>query len=296
MPIEIPYTFIAGTKAKASEVNANFEAMKNFVDTLEVNSAELEADITLLQTNKADLNGSTSEIFRMADAIGQYDGINLRTLNKLTSNSKAVINGFRVSKQSNTAVNATAGSCYDSNLAELIQSSTSLTKDQPGMSANAKYYVYVTADRESGECQLVISLSNATPELPSGYELYRRLATISTDSNGYISEVNNDAYEDYNQKLGGNGWCQLPNGLIIQWGSTTLTKINQENTVPLPRAFPNSFYAVVGSSNYVEASTNWDRGLVGVRKSGLDKVIVKIGRQNVGDHATTTVYYIAIGR
>lgn len=294
MPIEIPYTFIAGTKAKASEVNANFEAMKNFVDTLEVNSAELEADITLLQTNKADLNGSTSEIFRMADAIGQYDGINLRTLNKLTSNSKAVINGFRVSKQSNTAINATAGSCYDSNLAELIQSSTSLTKDQPGMSANAKYYVYVTADRESGECELAISLSDATPG--SGYELYRRLATISTDANGYIAEVNNDTYEDYNQKFGNAGWCMLPNGLIIQWGSTTLTTINESKTVSLPKAFPNSFYAVVGSSNYVEASTNWDRGLVGVSKNGLDKVTIKIGRQNVGDHATTTVYYIAIGR
>lgn len=296
MPIEIPYTFIAGTKAKASEVNANFEAMKNFVDTLEVNSAGLEADITLLQTNKADLNGSVSEIFRMADAIGQYDGVNLRTLNKLTSNSKAVINGFRVSKQSNTAINATAGSCYDSNLAELIQSATSLTKDQPGMNANAKYYVYVTADRESGECQLVISLSDASPELPIGYELYRRLATISTDANGYISEVNNDTYEDYNQKFGNAGWCQLPNGLILQWGSTTLSSTNEEKTINLPRAFPNNFYTVVGSSQYVQASDNWDRGVIGVRKSGLNQVVFKLGRDNVNPYNPTTVYYIAIGR
>lgn len=296
MPIEIPYTFIAGTKAKASEVNANFEAMKNFVDTLEVNSAELEADITLLQTGKADLNGSTSEIFRMADAVGQYDGVNLRTLNKLTSNSKAVINGFRVSKQSNTAVNATAGSCYDSNLAELIQSPTSLTKNQAGMSSNAKYYVYVTADRESGECQLVISLSNATPDLPSGYELYRRLATITTDSDGYISQVDNDTYEDYNQGWGQNGWCMFPNGLIIQWGSTTLTGTNEEKTISLPRAFPAHFYSVVGSSQYVQTDGDWDRGLIGVRKKNLDQVVFKSGRDNVSPYNPTTVYYIAIGR
>ena len=49
MPLEIPYTFIAGTKAKASEVNSNFNAVKTLVDANEVNIAQNELDIQNLE-------------------------------------------------------------------------------------------------------------------------------------------------------------------------------------------------------------------------------------------------------
>ena len=39
---EIPYTFTAGTKAKANEVNGNFTSIKQFVDQLESNLATAE--------------------------------------------------------------------------------------------------------------------------------------------------------------------------------------------------------------------------------------------------------------
>lgn len=189
MPLEIPYNFIAGTKAKASEVNANFDAIANFVDSLETNSAELETLITQLQNSKAETNGDSTEIFRMKDAVSDYDGVNLRTFKSLTSNSKGTIYGFELAKQSNTSVNATPGACWDNTFTYMITSSTSLIAEQSNLSANTTYYIYVTADKDTDECQLIISLSNATPTLPTGYEYYRQLGRAITDGNGYISYV-----------------------------------------------------------------------------------------------------------
>lgn len=189
MPVEIPYTFVAGTKAKAREVNEDFQALATFVDTLEVSNAELESLVNQISTTKANINGDNTERFQMADAVGNYDGVNLRTFNSLTDNTKDVIRGFVIAKQSNTAVNCTPGSCWDSTYKEMISSSTSLVKDQSNLSANGKYYVYVTSDKETKQCELVISLSNATPELPSGYEYFRQLGYFTTDKDGYIDII-----------------------------------------------------------------------------------------------------------
>lgn len=192
MPIEIPYSFIAGTKAKASEVNADFDAIASFVDALEVSTAEIEALAESLQSSKANKNGDLTEIFKMANATTDYDGVNLRTLKNLTNNSMDIIRGFVLSKQSNISVNATAGSCWDSTYVEMIISNTSLIAEQSNLSPNSTYYVYVVSDKETGDCQLVISLSNATPDLPIGYEYFRQLGKIYTDANGYISRVDNN--------------------------------------------------------------------------------------------------------
>ena len=227
MPIEIPYTFIAGTKAKASEVNANFDAIASFVDGLETGSAEIESDVTTLQSSKADLNGDSTEFFRMKDAVTEYDGVNLRTLKNLTANSKGEIYGFRLAKQSNTSVNATPGSCWDSTFAEMIISSSSLVAEQSNLSANTTYYIYVCEDKETKECQLIISLSNATPTLPTGYEYYRQLGKAITGSNGYISYVEtNGVYEDnksfitLNLSINGNANLSsyIPNDNHIYFG------------------------------------------------------------------------------
>lgn len=189
MPVEIPYTFIAGTKAKAKEVNDNFNALAIFVDQLELSNAELEVLVNQISATKADLNGDAGNRFQVADAIGNYDAINKHTFTNLTQNTKDTVSGFVISKQGNTSVNCTPGACWDSTYTAMISSSTSLVKDQSNLSANATYYVYVTSDKETGNCELVISLSNAEPELPTGYEYFRRLGYIKTDDNGYIDLV-----------------------------------------------------------------------------------------------------------
>lgn len=60
----IPNTFIAGTKAKANEVNENFTSAKQFMDNLETEQAANTADILQLEQNKADLNGSLDKDFK----------------------------------------------------------------------------------------------------------------------------------------------------------------------------------------------------------------------------------------
>lgn len=189
MTIDIPYTFTAGTKAKASEVNADFNAVANFVNQLEVSNTELETLIETLQSSKADLTGNLSNIFRMADAVDNYDGVNLRTLRNLTQNSKDVIKGLVIAKQSDTSVNATAGSCWDSTYTSMITTDTSLIVDQANLSSNTTYYIYITQDKETQDCQLIISLSNSTPTLPAGYEYFRLLGRAITNYTGNIVEV-----------------------------------------------------------------------------------------------------------
>lgn len=185
----IPNTFIAGTKAKSGEVNENFTSLKQFVDTLETNQATNTTDILQLEENKANLNGSNEQRFQVADATNSYDAINKQTLLNLVSNTQEVIKGFVLSKFNNKTVSATAGSCYDSTFVYMIKSDTSLSKQQGNLGNNAKYYVYVCADKDNGSCELVISLSNTTPELPAGFEYFRQLGYFTTGGSGNISRV-----------------------------------------------------------------------------------------------------------
>lgn len=191
MPINIPYTFVAGTKAKANEVNENFQTVEEFVDALETDVTSMVDTVEALETGKADLNGAADERFAMADAVGNYDGVNLRTFKDLTANTKDAVTGFVVSKQSNTSIMATAGACYDTSYTKMIKSDTSLTKQVTSLSADATYYIYVIMDAATEEVSLSISTSSVTPEVTTGV-YYRRLATMTTDDDGYVDVITND--------------------------------------------------------------------------------------------------------
>lgn len=191
MPINIPYTFVAGTKAKAAEVNADFQNIKEFVDGLEIDVDSATTAVASLQANKANLNGQADEIFSMADPVGDYDGVNKRTLINLTANTRDAVTGFVVSKQTNTSVNCTPGACWDVSYTKMIQKTTSMVKTFSALSANATYYIYVTMDATTENVDLSISTSSVTPEVTTNI-YYRRLATLITDSNGYVDIIIND--------------------------------------------------------------------------------------------------------
>lgn len=285
----IPNTFIAGTKAKANEVNENFTSAKQFMDNLETEQATNTADILQLEQNKADLNGNFEQRFQVADATNSFDAINKQTLLNLVKNTQEVIKGFVLSRFNNTTVSATAGSCYDSTFKYMITSTTSLSKSQSNLGNNAKYYVYVCADKDNGNCKLVISLSNTTPELPSGFEYFRRLGYFTTDRNGNINQVSNNS-DTVAGKISDNGYVTL-NGLVtIQWGYADVTLNNSSVDISLPVAYKTSHLCCVCSPNNSWSNGNWDRICVGCQPVSLSQIRIIGGRS-----ASYRVYYISIG-
>lgn len=285
----IPNTFIAGTKAKANEVNENFTSAKQFMDNLETEQATNTADILQLEQNKADLNGSFEQRFQVADATNSFDAINKQTLLNLVKNTQEVIKGFVLSKFNDTTVSATAGSCYDSTFVYMITSATSLSKAQENLGNNAKYYVYVCADKDNGKCELVISLSNTTPELPAGFEYYRQLGYFTTDGSGKISQVlNND--DTVAGKISANGYITL-NGLVtIQWGYADVNLNNNSVDVNLPTTYKTAHLCCVCSPNNSWSNGDWDRICIGCQPISLSKIRFTGGRS-----AAYRVYYISIG-
>ena len=188
MTLDIPYTFTPGTKAKANEVNENFLAVKNSFDENEDLLEEAQTDILNLDNNKANITGAIENRFQVADAINNYDAVNKQTFNKFTANTNDYIQGYQLSKFDNNTITAQPGSCYDSTHTEMLTSDSALTATQSNLSANTTYYVYVTGGG-TASITLVISLSNATPELPVGATVYRQIGYFVTDGNGYVSRV-----------------------------------------------------------------------------------------------------------
>ena len=192
MPLEIPYTFIAGTKAKANEVNANFLAIKNMVDTLEVTQTEQGNDITALLAQKADINGNQGELFRVANAESDYDAVNKATLEDLTYNSRGLFWGLELTKVGDDTISVSPGGCYDSTFEYMIKSDITLTRQQSNLGENNTWYVYITA--EEGEENLIIfSASGTVPEVPVGYSYYKRLGYFETNDEGTIEDVTSES-------------------------------------------------------------------------------------------------------
>lgn len=199
---EIPYTFIAGTKAKANEVNGNFTSIKQFVDQLESNLATAELDISNLEANKADINGNQNEIFQVANAENNKDAVNLETLKDQTANSLDAIRGFIPSKSNTTTISCTAGDCWDSTYEQMISSSTSLSLQDTTLSANTTYYIYVCYDKETSTCKLAFSTNSNTPTLPAGYDYFRKVGQFTTDGSGNIDTVFAEGSVDLSNRVG----------------------------------------------------------------------------------------------
>lgn len=81
MAITKPFTFVAGTKARANEVNKNFDVLYSEVNAIDANITSINVDIQSLGEDKANINGSANQRFQVGNAINSYDAVNLSQLN-----------------------------------------------------------------------------------------------------------------------------------------------------------------------------------------------------------------------
>ena len=295
MPFDIPYTFIAGQKAKANEVNANFLGVKQFVDILEQQGATNELDIATLESNKASINGNSGYRFQVADAINSMDAVNLNTLDNLTANSKYYIGGFDLSKQSNTSIRATAGSCYDSTNTLMITSTGTLTLDVSTAGNDVTRYIYVCWNDDTQAAQLTFSVSSSTPSLPSGYTYYRLIGEFTTDDDGNILTVTKDGEFNVTTNNATNGYLKLPNGLTFQWGTElNWSNYRQQKTITFPVAFNTACYNIQLSSN-IRQGTGDNGSSWGVVSKTTNNFVAWCGVEGGNWNSNLTLYWFAIG-
>lgn len=294
MVLDIPYSFIPGTKAKANEVNSNFLAVKTFVDTNEANIATNQSDIQNLENNKADLNGNISNRFQVADPTGNYDAVNKQYFKANIANSLDYIGGFKLTKQSDTSISASGGSCWDSTYEYMITSDSALTKDQSNLGNNATYYVYVCADKETTNNELVFSLSNSTPELPAGFEYFRLLGSFTTDDNGHIDSVTSTG-SDYSGILGNTGWAKLPNGLQLVWGTTGNVGARSSSNITFNKKFSNACFVVMITPISYGGRGGQNGDKMGQQAMVTSQNTTQFTVHNFGEQVYVNYAYLAIG-
>lgn len=196
MAILKPYTFTAGTKARAAEVNANFDALYTEVNSLESRIIDYESQIQDLQNTKADINGSYLNRFAVANPITNYDAVNKQYLQNATANSITYINGLGITKVGDATISVDAGSCYDSTDTQLLVLKNSLEKQNQTQAASSIYYVYLIG-KATGNEDILISTLSVDPNLPDEYLYYRRIGSYTTDSDNKISQINVEQLSQY---------------------------------------------------------------------------------------------------
>ena len=196
MAILKPYTFTAGTKARASQVNANFDALYTEVNSLESRIIDYDAELQRLQNTKADTNGDYLNRFAVADAVTSYDAVNKQYLQNAISNTVTYINGLGISKVDDNTITVDPGNCYDSTDTRLLVLANSLEKQNTTQASSLKYYVYLIAT-EGGNEDILISTLDANPNLPDGYTYYRLIGEYTTDENNKIDIISVEQLSQY---------------------------------------------------------------------------------------------------
>lgn len=83
--------------------------------------------------------------------------------------------------------------------------------------------------------------------------------------------------DDFSQNLSNNGWCKLPNGVILQWGVSTNANI----------LFPIAFPAVCFAVSHSKTGGGRDTRIESVSRTGF---------KSVATGSVGTTYYIAVGK
>lgn len=130
----IPYSFTPGTKAKAGEVNANFVALADFIETFKSNSTENFDEI------ETSLNGINTTLSQKADKEELITNFKVNKANENLNNYKTPGNYIFSSQYPSS--NAPEGNVGI--LMVLGASDTSITQVWYGNNSSQTYYRYFT--------------------------------------------------------------------------------------------------------------------------------------------------------
>lgn len=297
MNIVKPFTFTAGTKARANEVNDNFDVLYSQVNS---NITEIEnnaKDIDELTLNKANINGNSTQRFAVADPVSNSDAINKQTMFRYLGNTLDYISGLIISENSgnpNKAILVTPGAAYDSTHSIVLKLDSNTTKTNTTQAANATYYVYIIGNATGSSIDILISTTNVNPTLPSGYTLYRLIGRYTTDSSSNINKIysnsNSDKVTTF-QSFGSNGYCKFSNGLIIQWGRNGGMSKGTQVTVTFPTAFTTTNYSISGCATYSQGAGDKRSSWYGYPNSTSNFIL----GSRFEEYGNNTIYWIAIG-
>lgn len=273
MSITKPYTFTAGTKARANEVNADFDTLYSQVNINIADIAQNKLDIEDLESTKAEINGNATQRFSVADAVNSSDAVNKQTLKKAINNSIDFIYGYTITKDSNSPTNTilvSAGSCYDSTKNVVLASTVSQSKQNSSQGANTTYYVYVIGDDVGNQIDILISTLSVTPNLPSGYTKFRRIGSYTTNSSSSINIIKSNGYSssipnakatiiDYYQS--GSSWYRIWSDGWIEQGGQLHNTTNYVATITFLKDFTTTTY-YFGGLLYRSENTNGGWGIL----------------------------------
>ena len=192
MSITKPYTFQPNTKARANEVNANFDTLYSQANTNISNIAANARDIDELNDTKAELNGDSTQRFAVADPVNNTDAINKQTMLGQLAPTIDYIGGLTITKDSNSpndTIIVSSGSCYDSTKKVVLSLANSTSKKNATQAASTTYYVHIVGNATGSSTDIIISTDSINPMLPSGYTLYRLIGYYTTNGNGNIENI-----------------------------------------------------------------------------------------------------------
>lgn len=279
--------FIPGTKAKAQEVNANFNAIKTAL------------------SEKAAMAGDSAQKFNVADATDAANAVNKKQLDDLSDDLSLAISktGTKFCVESGNTTNGKGdlfsysvlqitpkiGGTYANLVISDHEGTQSTISSASSISMSGKpdgiYNIFITPTGTIYTLKNTIYKQQARPTMTDGdvwldtskvplncikysgtsdtkfvdvplgavtivSSLITSIVTFPFDQNGYEINVNS-----FTQSFSGNGWAKLPNGLIVQWGENNVSA-NSTLDVNLPVAYPNAHLQCV-ASNSIDISTNF---------------------------------------
>jgi len=192
MSIVKPYTFVANTKARASEVNQDFDILYSQVNTNISDIAQNASDIEDLDYSKADINGSSSQRFAVSNPVNNYDAVNKQFMLNAISNALDIISGLLIKKDTSSpydTILVNPGCAYDSTKTFPLVLSNITSKQNTNQEASHTYYVYIIGNSSATSIDIFISSVSSNPPLPSGYTLYRLIGSYTTDSSNHIYSI-----------------------------------------------------------------------------------------------------------